>query len=152
VPQPAVQARIDEFRDEFPLFMAPGWKGEAFTRAVQAIDMAVANEGFMPNTDDYWDEVRDRMREANLVPAEARQSPQRVAEPRRAPERRGPPTMGAAQPRSANGGTQVKISPERKQAMIAIGCLDPDGRTVTDRNKFNRVLKQYSEFDRANNV
>jgi hypothetical protein len=46
---------------------------------------------------------------------------------------------------------QVTISPARKEAMIQAGVIDSSGRPL-DSKRFNRMIKQYSDYDRANGV
>jgi hypothetical protein len=134
-------------------------------RLILDIDNEIAGEGFDPRTDDYWDELRDRAsaymdlrtgRPLGQVNGNghAPPQPQRGAQPMqpRVPEqRRGPMVAGG----SVNGtppgnGRQLFLSPDRKAAMIQVGALEPDGRTVADRKKYTRLAERYMAFDREN--
>ncbi len=159
---PVVQAYTEEFCQEFPWFRGNSWEDQAKTSSVEAIDRAVYAEGFRPHQQEYWDEIRDRMRALNLAPEPRRattrneqdtrvQPEQRQPEARRAPaERRGPMMGGSADARPSGNSTAVYLSPERKEALISVGALDRDGRTVTDPTKFKRICAQYVAFDRQN--
>jgi hypothetical protein len=165
-----VRARVEEFQDKYPWYdtrnvdnsgRPTDWK----TRAVLDIDYEVAQDGFTPNTDDYWAEVEDRMRER--LPASAfsdagrRQEsrgrddapPRRQAEAEPPPQRRGP-AMPSAGDRSNNpnagGPRRVHLTPGRKEALMQAGVLASDGRTVNNPERFQRYLKQYDAFDREN--
>lgn len=174
-PQPQRQApaplpreaamRATEFQNEHPwLAQNPGSR-EA--RLLLDIDNEVAAEGFDPRTPDYWDEVRDRagaymdlrtgrpLGQANGN-GQPRQQPRPGAQPmpqqqQVLPQRRGPMVAGG----SANGGGQESgrklfLSPDRKQAMIQVGALEPDGRTIANRQKYTRLAERYMAFDRDN--
>ena len=132
-------------------------------RLILDIDNEIAGEGFDPRTDDYWDELRDRasaymdlrtgrpLGQANGN-GHAPPQPQRGAQPMQQPvQRRGPMVAGG----SVNGappgnGRQLFLSPERKAAMIQVGALEPDGRTVANQEKYRRLAVRYMAFDRDN--
>lgn len=137
------------------------------TQIARLIDSQVAADGFNPSTQDYWDELNDRLRERlpHRFAAEQAQQDQRTdqqrAAPRRqaqqparqqpAPEQRGPRVSGGSDRAGPSGNrAQVHISPQRKQAMIDTGVLDRDGRTVVNPEKFRRQMKAFSDFDRQN--
>lgn len=62
-------------------------------------------------------------------------------------QRRGPPMADVGGRGGQRGKTQqVRISPERKKAMIDQGSLNPDG-TVADAKKFENTLRQYAIYD-----
>lgn len=153
---PEVERRTQEFIAKYRWMKTD--RPDRDTKLALIIDAEVAEEGFDPRDDDYWDELEARIKEAPQL-AHRFQTPQRRAQatpPARqqnvAPERRGPMVGG-----SSNGGTQqggprkVLLSPERKQTLIQVGVLDMDGRIV-DREKFNRLAKRYDDYDRANGV
>ncbi len=159
-PSPNVQARLRDFSDQYPWFQV-GARGEPLnerTEIAQAIDRAVAKSGFDPETDDYWDELEDRLERHRLIDAPAAGAPQQPPrrEPRQpvraaAPDRRGPPTTGGSDRAPQRGARDVYISPGRKQAMIEAGVLDRDGR-VANRDKFQRQMKAFADFDAANGI
>lgn len=142
----------------------PGPNGQAVpldldSEMMLRIDNYVANQGYNPNTQDYWDEVRALG--AQYLPHKFGGDPQPAprqnggGQPRQqqrepAPQRRGPPVAGSPSPTPppSNGNT-VYISPERKEALIASGIIGRDG-SINDQRKLQRTLKGYAEWDRAN--
>lgn len=166
-PPAAVRQRIEEFQEKFPWYNTReldnsgrpvDWK----TRTVLDIDFEVAQEGFTPNTDDYWAEIEDRMRERlprSLFEGAGRQPqsrsqddpPPRQRQPEVPPQRRGPAMPGAGDRPNANGGPRrVHLTPGRKEALIQAGVLANDGRTVQNQQRFERLLREYDTFDREN--
>lgn len=133
------------------------------SRVLQMLDASVLADGFRPDTQDYWDELEDRgsVYLPHRFPTAAapdeqpltnqrpnQRQPTSAAAPRAAqPERRGPMVAGAAERPAPLGKNQVRINPDRKNALIAAGVLNDDG-TVNDRKKFQGMLKQYAEYDR----
>lgn len=109
---------------------------------VLAIDQGLMRDGFNPQSEEYWDELRRRASRrlpekfgtAKAKPAE------RVEE--RAP--RGGPAVGSGREHApASTRREVYVSPERKQALIEAGVWDdPVLRT--------KYVKRYAEYDRAN--
>lgn len=152
---PVVQTKTQDFAKQF------GWlnlqKPDRDSRIALLIDSEVAEDGFDPRDDDYWEELESRMREA---PQLAHKFARQQSEPRRptppaqrqppTPERRGPMVGGAGGGSPASGARTVLMSPERKNGLIQAGILDTDGRTILDRTRFDRVAKGYMERDRAN--
>lgn len=132
------------------------------TELALRLDHAVAAEGFNPGTQEYWEELSDRIAQymphrAQRQQGQQQQTPRQPAQqPRQqqAPERRGPLMGGNSDraPAANPNGNQVYLSPERKDALILAGALDRDGRTVNDAAKFKRYLTQYQAYDRANGV
>lgn len=107
---------------------------------VIAIDQALAKDGYNPQSEDYWDELRKRA--ARRLPEKfGRQSSARQ-ESRREP--RGGPAVGSGReyaPTSTRN--EVYISPERKQALIDAGVWD-------DPKLRQKYVKRYAEYDRMN--
>jgi hypothetical protein len=168
-PSPEVTDRVEEFREKFPWYDTRrtdnmgrpiDWK----TRVVLDIDLEVAQEGFRPDTDDYWLEVEDRMRERlpqELFRGAGRQQqsrnqddpPPRQRQSEVSPQRRGPAMPGAGdRPNNSGGARRVHLTPARKEALQQAGVLASDGRTVQDAQRFERILRQYDNFDRENAV
>lgn len=121
---------------------------------IRAIDQNLANEGWDPRSNDYWAELTSRVR--RRLPhhfkkaasngdgrGESRVSNGNGA---RRPAQGGPRMAPASQ---SNGGSrplgrnEVRVTPERKQAMQEAGMWD-------DPAKRNRMLAQYAKFDREN--
>jgi hypothetical protein len=111
---------------------------------VLAIDGALVREGFRPDTEEYWDELRDRA---------ARRLPERFKETKRSGDRdeprqqrtsRGGPSIGSGREHAPTSTrTEVYISPDRKQALIDAGVWD-------DPVLRQRYVKRYAEYDRNN--
>ena len=164
-PPPQVQplpARAREFIADFEAdndWMRRDAQGRALdfdTNLALQLDNAVAAEGFNPSTQDYWDELQSRIdrylphRAAGSSAAPAKAPQQAPRQMQVQPERRGPMVGGAGDRAPAARPNQVYISPERKESLIQAGILERDGRTVANKDKFNRVMRSYQEFDRSN--
>lgn len=149
-----VQEHIDSFQDRHPWY-DPQDPQSFDSKIVLELDKAIADDGFRPSSQDYWDELEDRMKQ--YLPGRFKQegAPRQRQQARQAqqPQIRGP-QIGAPADRGAPRlqSNQVMISPERKTALISTGALAEDGKTVLDRNKYNRYLTQYAQYDRANGV
>jgi hypothetical protein len=131
-----------------------------------AIDRSVAQDGFDPRSPEYWQELEaraarrlpERFDDAGLGDGDydepAPQSQPRMSarqparhEPQQQQARRGPPVAGGGDRPGPGGGTKVRLTPERKAALITANIIDSDGRPV-DREKYQRVLRRYAEHDR----
>jgi hypothetical protein len=108
---------------------------------VLAIDQALHREGLRPNTEEYWDELRDRA--ARRIPERfGSAAPAAKAATPRTP--RGGPAVGSGREHAPTSTrTEVYISPERKQALIDAGVWD-------DPVLRQKYVKRYSEYDRSN--
>jgi len=133
-----------EFISENPWYDLKGQDEDS--AVVLAIDGALHREGYMPDTHDYWDELRDRV--ARRLPERFKQAgsgrePQRqqTTAPRQS---RGGPSIGSGREHAPTSTrTEVYISPERKQALIDAGVWeDPVLR--------QKYVKRYAEYDRNN--
>ena len=167
--QAPLPARAQQFVQDFQaehdwIRVDPATKrpADADSEIALLLDRQVAEAGFNPSTQDYWDELSDRME--RYLPHRFAGSQDQQPQPRRQPqqqqpvqpERRGPMVTGSSDraPASVQGSNPntVYLSPQRKDAMMLAGVLERDGRTVADPVKFKRYLKQYSDYDRANGV
>jgi hypothetical protein len=118
---------------------------------VLAIDGALMREGFKPDTEEYWDELRDRS--ARRLPERFKQTERRNdhgenrssrEEPRQLRQTRGGPTIGSGREHAPTSTrTEVYVSPERKQALIDAGVWD-------DPVLRQKYVKRYAEYDRNN--
>jgi hypothetical protein len=130
----------------------PNDQNNVESQIVLKLDDAVARDGFDPMTQEYWDELENRVEkylpqmfeQTPRQPQRQSQQVQNVA-PRRGPQIAGPADRGAPQA----GTKQVILNPARKQAMVQAGVLSPDGNIV-DRGRYNRLMNQYANFDRDN--
>lgn len=134
-----------EFISENPWYDLKGQDEDS--AVVLAIDGSLHREGFRPDTEEYWDELRDRVarrlperfKQANAGRESQRQQSQ---QPQR--QSRGGPSIGSGREHAPTSTrTEVYISPERKQALIDAGVWDDP----TLRMKY---VKRYAEYDKNN--
>lgn len=137
---------VKEFMAENPWYDIKG--NDEDSAIVLAIDGALHREGFRPDTEEYWDELRDRA--ARRLPerfnaAGTGREPQRQQsqqQPARTP--RGGPAVGSGREHAPTSTrTEVYISPERKQALIDAGVWDDPVLRM-------KYVKRYSEYDKNN--
>lgn len=133
--KPIVQEHAKDFMDEHSWYN-PAKKDEA-SSIVLAIDNSLAAEGFNPESEEYWDELRDRIR---------LRLPEKFENEKKAPpakrEQRGGPRVGSGKehaPRSSR--RAVYINPERKAALIEAGVWD-------DPILRQKYIKRYAEYDK----
>jgi hypothetical protein len=123
-----------EFIDEHPWYDPQGRNEES--AVVIAIDQALAKDGYNPQTEEYWTELRKRT---------ARRLPEKFEAPKRAERTpRGGPAVGSGKEHApASTRREIYISPERKQALIEAGVWD-------DPVLRQRYVKRYVEYDKQN--
>lgn len=132
-----------DFMKENPWYDAQGRDEDS--AIVIAIDQSLAKEGFNPQSEEYWDELRRRA--AKRLPERFEEEGGRRrqadrAEPRREP--RGGPAVGSGREYApTTTRKEVYISPERKQALIEAGVWD-------DPVLRNRYVQRYADYDRQN--
>lgn len=158
-PQPVMlttrgQDMRDDFLDENSWIDLQGQDRD--TRTALEIDASLVSEGYNPNTPEYYEELEDRLREAlpqHFRPAGRQNGNERGNGRRPAaaqPIRRGP-AQAAPADRGPPAQTQrVYISEGRRDELVRLGVLDSDRKSVIDRPKLNRLLRQFSDYDRAN--
>lgn len=103
---------------------------------VLAIDQSLSREGYDPRSEDYWDELRDRVekRLPNKYGKEVKEDKPRTP--------RGGPAVGSSREHApASTRKEIYISPERKQALIEAGVWD-------DPQLRMRYVKKYAEYDK----
>lgn len=137
--QKAAQTSIDdtvlrhaqEFVKENPWYDTQGRDEDS--AIVLAIDQSLAKDGFNPQTEDYWNELRRRA---------AKRLPEKFKDNSRAA--RGGPAVGSGKEYApATTRKEVYISPERKQALIDAGVWDDPVLRM-------KYVKRYAEYDRSN--
>lgn len=106
--------------------------GDEKSDKVLKIDQGMANEGYNPNTLEYWRELDKRVEALND------DNSQRSG-------RRGPPLGSSREHAPRSTRNEVYVSPERKQAMIDAGVWD-------DPTARQRYLKQYAKWDKENST
>lgn len=106
---------------------------------VLAIDQSLAKDGFNPQSEEYWDELRKRA--ARRLPEKFKPT-REAAKEERTP--RGGPAVGSGREHApASTRKEIYLSPERKQALIDAGVWDDPVLRM-------KYAKRYSEYDRAN--
>jgi hypothetical protein len=142
-PQPATPSADDltmhyakEFMADNPWYDMHG--RDENSAIVLAIDQSLAKDGFNPQSEDYWDELRKRA--ARRLPEKFKT--QREAKEERTP--RGGPAVGSGREHAPTSTRkEIYLSPERKQALIDAGVWDDPVLRM-------KYAKRYSEYDRAN--
>lgn len=104
--------------------------GDPKSKKVLEIDQSLADEGYNPNSLEYWREL-DRRVETEVLNTK--------------PKRGGPPVGTGRGDTPRAGRNEVYISPERKQALIDAGVWD-------DPVARKRYLKSFAQWDRENNA
>lgn len=128
-PDPRVINNAKEWIEDHPWYDPNG--GDDDSAIVLAIDNRLAEEGYNPATQEYWDELRDRV-ESKL--------PHKF---QKAATRKTPP-VGSSRERSPGANKiQVRIDADRKKALIEAGAWE-------DPVKRAKFLKSFAEYDRAN--
>jgi hypothetical protein len=116
------------FMDEHPWFDPSGKDEDSVI--VTALDNKIVSEGYQPDDEEYWDELRRRVKAR--LPHKFRAEPKRKA----------PPTSGGRDvPQTVR--KQIYVSPERKKAMQDAGIWD-------DPVARKQMLKRYAEYDKNN--
>lgn len=110
---------------------------------VMAIDQSLAKDGFNPQTEEYWDELRHRA--SRRLPEKFKKKTNKREDSydgRREP--RGGPAVGSGREHAPNSTRkEIYISPERKQALIEAGVWD-------DPVLRSKYVKRYAEYDKMN--
>ena len=100
---------------------------------VLAIDQALAKDGFNPQTEEYWGELRKRA---------SRRLPERFSKDDRVA--RGGPAVGSGREHAPTSTRkEIYLSPERKQALVDAGVWDDPVLRM-------KYAKRYAEYDRNN--
>lgn len=132
----AVLDHAKDFLEDHPWYDLKG--GNEESAIVLAIDQSLAREGFSPNSDEYWDELRRRV---------ARRLPDKAGKQADAPAQRQPrggPAVGSGREHAPTSTRrEVYISPERKQALIDAGVWDDPVLRM-------KYVKRYAAYDKEN--
>lgn len=146
-PQPQSQQIDDmtmhyakEFMAENPWYDSQGRDEDS--AVVIAIDQSLAKDGFNPQSEEYWDELRKRT--ARRLPEKFKNQRQPTREAREERTPRGGPAVGSGREYApASTRKEIYLSPERKQALIEAGVWDDPVLRM-------KYAKRYSEYDRTN--
>ena len=132
--QPAVDPRVISYANQWA--EANPWydpKGrDEDSQLVLEIDKELAAEGFDPKTREYWAELTKRAAEEldDKTGSSAQGKPRRT----------GPPVGGSREHAPSTTRKEIRVTPERKAAMIEAGAWD-------DPVKRQRMLKAYRDYD-----
>jgi len=134
---PNVDKAIQHFASEF--MSANNWYDpqgrDEDSAIVLAIDAKLAEEGYDPRTEEYWDELETRVE---------RRLPEKYAKTKAPRKPTGGPAIGSGREHAPSSTRkEIYISPERKAAMQEAGVWD-------DPVLRQRYIKRYAEYDRQN--
>lgn len=115
---------------------------------VLAIDAALVRSGLDPNSEEYWDELRERVQKRLPDRFDKKQDSEfdkkQDSERKDTNRPRGGPQIGSGRSTSSpSGRREVYISPERKQAMIEANVWD-------DPILRKKYIARYMEYDKQN--
>lgn len=134
---PSVDAEVLEHAKDFledHSWYDPQGRDEK-SAVVLAIDNAMAREGYDPKSDDYWDELRARVK--RRLPDAFEKSAGDKREPR------GGPAVGSGREHAPTSTRrEVYISTERKQALIDAGVWD-------DPVLRAKYVRRYADYDKV---
>tara|TARA_R110000824_G_scaffold328271_8_gene515158 strand:- start:125 stop:1093 length:969 start_codon:yes stop_codon:yes gene_type:complete len=123
-----------KFMEDHPWYDQQGRDEES--AIVMAIDQALAKDGYLPQSEEYWDELKVRASRRLPERFEKGSKTQRVA--------RGGPAVGSGKEHApASTRKEIYISPERKQALMDAGVWD-------DPVLRKKYVKRYAEYDKEN--
>lgn len=108
--------------------------GDQDSKLVQAVDQQVADDGYDPDTPDYWEELTRRIRKVLPHRFKADNG-----------KRRGPPVQGSGSESKYDSARRFNasvLSKERIEAIKEAGMWD-------DPEKRKRMIAQYEKFDNA---
>lgn len=131
----AVARHVDKFKQDHPWWDQTG--ADEDSRIVIEIDKKVNRLGLDNTSDEYWAEVRKRVKRA--LP-ERFEDDDDDDEPAPQPKRRAPPTGNGRSNAGNPARKQVMVTPERRKAMEEAGIWD-------DPKKRNEQLRYYAKYD-----
>lgn len=157
--QPQVDPRIvraaQNFQKEHPWYQPADPKPSAETLVVAALDARIFQEGFDPLTDDYWDELKDRVRKALPTMFDEddgdgddddgdERVPNSLARRPVAARRRGPPVGGSNGQRRLNPG-EVFVPAIVKKAIQDAGYWDDPKERKDALRRFQESQRRQSQ-------
>jgi len=129
-----------EFMDENKWYDSQGRDEDS--AIVIAIDQSLAKDGYNPQTQEYWDELRKRA--ARRLPEKFKAERRQTRDDREERTPRGGPAVGSGREHApATTRKEIYVSPERKQALIDAGVWDDPVLRM-------KYVKRYAEYDRTN--
>ncbi len=150
-PQPAQQqqpqqfdATVKSFAEQFvkdhPWYQVATNTPDVDSQIVKTIDRAILAEGFDPKTQDYWDELRDRVAE-KLGNKGAAAVTTTAGKP---PASKGGPQVGSGRSQVMPGRQTYTLSAER------LNAIREAGKDTTDPAVLQHYAKIYQKYDREN--
>jgi len=121
------QRHAQNFLAEIPWYRRGARTGDA--RAVETIDAVLMAEGFDPNSKQYWDEFRDRLR---------------LALPHRFNAKNAMPPVGGARDTRSSGKRTVTLPRVAIEQMRMAGYIDENNKVV-NREKYLAYVKRYAQ-------
>lgn len=138
-PDPRIARLANAFIAEFPDYDPDGSDQDSLV--VQALDAAVTAEGFDPKTQEYWDELRDRV--LDRIP-EWDDQPKRNGKTNGTRPRARATLQGSGREGGGEGGAvKFVVSKERVQAMKDAGIWE-------DPNRRAKQIEAFRKWDREN--
>ena len=132
LPDPNVQRLAAEWMAENPWYDPQGQDQDS--EIAQLIDKRLTKEGFNPASEDYWEELSDRINK-KMPHLNERQT--------KKPRPRSPVGSSGRESAPVGRANEFRVSPERVQAMKEMGAWDnPDMRA--------KMIKSYAKYDREN--
>lgn len=129
-----------EFIKENPWYDVQGRDEDS--AIVMAIDQALVRDGFNPQSEEYWGELRHRV--SRRLPDKFGKRKGKVDSYDGRREPRGGPAVGSGREHAPSSTRkEIYISPERKQALVEAGVWD-------DPILRSRYVKRYAEYDKNN--
>jgi hypothetical protein len=120
---------------------------DADSRAVSNIDSRLAQEGYDPNSIEYWDELtsRAKRRLPHRFTSRSTEADDDIDDdqPKGKEKKSSGPKFSTGGRERPLRGNQVYVSPERKQALIDAGVWE-------DKTLRQKYLRRYAEYDREN--
>ena len=129
-PDPLVQKMAADWMEENPWYDPKG--GNEESEIAQIIDKKLTSEGYDPTSEDYWDELSDRM--SRYLPKQG-QTHKPMQKPRSVMTSSGRETTASTK------SNEFRLSPDRVAAMKESGAWDNPELKM-------KMIKRYAEYDR----
>lgn len=129
-PDPLVQKMAADWMEENPWYDPKG--GNEESEIAQIIDKKLTAEGYDPTSEDYWDELSDRM--SRYLPKQG-QTHKPMQKPRSVMTSSGRETTASTK------SNEFRLSPDRVAAMKESGAWDNPELKM-------KMIKRYAEYDR----
>ena len=136
VPDPSVQRKAAAWMERNKWY-DPQAK-DMDSEIAQRLDKKLTDEGYDPSTQEYWEELDDRV--AKYLPHRMESD---MGKKKDKPKYRSIQTSSGRESASSSGGVDFRLSADRVQAIKDMGAWDnPDQRA--------KMIKSYAKYDREN--